>query len=72
MDDNKEIGLVYESLRESSAYVIKVSSTPTGCEQDPITAVKNKIDALICNTKTFNDEGGLVALTTLKNFIKDL
>ena len=71
MNDLKEMGMLYEAV--ASSCIMHVSNKEADvCNEDDTAIILMKIDKLICNAKNFNDEGGLVALTTLKNFIQEL
>lgn len=70
MNDLKEIGMLYEAV---TTCITHVADTGEDIYHDDNTVIiLKKIDKLICNARNFNDEGGLVALTTLKNFIQEL
>lgn len=71
MNDLKEIGMLYEAVT-SSCIMSVVDKEADICNEDNTAIILMKIDKLICNAKNFNDEGGLVALTTLKKFIQEL
>lgn len=71
MNDLKEIGMLYEAVT-SSCIMSVVDKESDTCGEDDTAIILMKIDKLICNAKNFNDEGGLVALTTLKKFIQEL
>ncbi len=70
MDDNKEIGLMYEAIARST-YIINVNPDECG-EQDRVDAILQKVNKLICNKQNFNDATDSVALNTLKSFIENL
>ena len=71
MNDSCELGLMYEDVVRNT-YVINISDEDTSCsEKDRIESILHKINKLIDNTKTFDDAGGLVALTTIKNYIQE-
>lgn len=72
MDDNKEIGLMYENVIKST-YVINVNSASDSCnESDKVATILSQVNKLICNKQNFNDGTDLVALNTLKSFIEKL
>ena len=71
MNDSRELGLMYEDVVKNT-YVINISDGGDSCsEEDRIESILHKINKLIDNTKTFNDTGGLVALTAIKNYIQE-
>ena len=72
MNDNEEIGLMYESVLRNT-YVINVNSASDSCnESDKVAAILSEVNKLICNKQNFNDDTDLVALNTLKSFIEKL
>lgn len=71
MNDLKEMGMLYEAVA-SSCIMHVLDKDEDICNEGDTAIILMKIDKLICNAKNFNDEGGLVALTTLKNFIQEL
>lgn len=72
MNDNTEIGLMYEAIAKST-YIINVGGTTSDCgEQDRVAAILSKVNKLICNKSKFNDTTDLVALNNIKDFIENL
>jgi len=69
MDDNKEMGLMYEAIAKNT-YIINVNTDSS--EQDRVDAILQKVNKLICNKQNFNDTTDSVALNTLKSFIESL
>jgi len=69
MDDNKEMGLMYEAIAKNT-YIINVNTDSS--EQDRVDAILQKVNKLICNKQNFNDATDSVALNTLKSFIESL
>jgi len=69
MNDNREIGLMYEAIAKST-YIINVNTGSS--EQDRVSAILKKVNTLICNKNKFNDTTDLVALNNIKSFIENL
>lgn len=67
MSDNKEIGLLYETV------VISVNTPTRECDdQTNVADILAKVNKLISNKKAFNDTCGLESLNTLKSYIESL
>ena len=72
--DDNNICAIYESIQGSC--IVRVDDLADAVTQynseDSVELILQKIDKLTRNAENFNDAGGIVALTALKQFIEDL
>lgn len=69
MSDYEELSALYEAV---ALIQVNAEDIPESRGKDNTDVILQKIDQLICNAVNFNDDGGLVALTSLKSFIEKL